>query len=76
MKQGPQWGPTNIRRHCTKISRHGDLTPGIRASLIYCKQFLILHCLRQLLHFTVNGTRNIQHVQLTGLNVKLYLSSP
>jgi hypothetical protein len=32
MKQVPYWVPTNIRRHRTKFSRHGDLATGICAS--------------------------------------------
>jgi hypothetical protein len=33
MKQVPYSGSTNIRRHRTKFSRHGYLTPGICAPL-------------------------------------------
>jgi hypothetical protein len=29
MKQIPYLGPTNIRRHRVKFSRHGDLAPNI-----------------------------------------------
>ena len=34
MKQGPYWGPTNIRDHRTKFSCHGDLAPVISAPLV------------------------------------------
>jgi hypothetical protein len=36
MKQVPHRGPTNIRRHRIKYSRHGDLATGICATLSYC----------------------------------------
>ena len=32
-------GPTNIKRHCTKFSRHGDLAPGICAPLLHVISF-------------------------------------
>jgi hypothetical protein len=35
MKQVPFAGPTNIRCHLTKFSRHGGLAPGICASLLH-----------------------------------------
>jgi hypothetical protein len=37
-KQMSHRGPTNIRRHCTKFSRHGDLAPRICATLDYTKR--------------------------------------
>jgi hypothetical protein len=34
-KQMPHWGPTNIRRYCTKFCRHGDVAARICAPLDY-----------------------------------------
>ena len=35
VKQFPYWGPTNVRCHNTKFSRHCDLETGICAPLVY-----------------------------------------
>jgi hypothetical protein len=39
-------GPTNVGRHLTKCSRHGQLVPGVCLSLLYCdsKIYDRLHC--------------------------------
>ena len=45
MKQFPCWGSTNIRRHGTKFSHHGDRAPGVFAPSSYC-EFLPCQLLR------------------------------
>jgi hypothetical protein len=72
MKRVPFVGPTNIRRHLTKFSRHGGLAPGICTYLIYTGHFIMFCMITNIYNKKTKGPTLIQLFTATGKLKKFF----